>query len=398
MKYTLFLTRRCNLACHYCYVGKVADRMSPQVAGRVINFAFENTPASEDIEIDFFGGEPLLEFPLLKEITFNLEADPRYDPRRVKVGLATNGTLLTLEMLEFFKRHCIGMTISCDGPPPIQDSHRPLADGSGSSRLVEQSILSAVSVLGRVPLNAVFGPDTVEHLARTVEYFSSLGVRQIFLNPDFSARWTEKDVEKVPQSYRAVADAYMQYYREGRPHFISLLDHKITIMLRRGHQPLDKCRMGKGEFAFTPPGDVYPCERLAASDPHSHVVGKVGDFVNIGPLRDHFAPGPPVNVSCLACGIREYCVHWCGCSNYFMTGYYNRVSPFLCMSEQTSLRLAAEIFQTLELELGPTFVRHFGDGLRTHKQNSLTSGMSEQSVQPRNDSTRNAEPMPVQAG
>src|ERR1035441_7277770 len=123
MKYTLFLTRRCNLACHYCYVGKVADRMSPQVAGRVINFAFENTPASEDIEIDFFGGEPLLEFPLLKEITLNLEADPRYDPRRVKVGLATNGTLLTLEMLEFFKRHCIGMTIRDRKSTRLNSSH-----------------------------------------------------------------------------------------------------------------------------------------------------------------------------------------------------------------------------------------------------------------------------------
>jgi uncharacterized protein len=206
MKYTLFLTRRCNLACDYCYVGKAADRMSPQVVDRVIDFAFHNTPTSEDIEINFFGGEPLLELTLLMEITRKIEANARYDPCRVKLGLATNGTLLTPGMLEFLKQHCVGITISCDGPGAVQDRSRHLADGTGSSKSVEKSIRMAVSILGRVPVNAVYGPETITQLSRSVEYFSSLGVRQIFLNPNFSARWTEQDIEKVQESYQAVAD------------------------------------------------------------------------------------------------------------------------------------------------------------------------------------------------
>ena len=131
-------------------------------------------------------------------------------------------------------------------------------------------------------------------------------------------------------------------------------------MLRGGYQPKEKCRMGTGEFAFTPSGRVLPCERLAAVDPELHSIGNIHDLVQIGPPRNHLADGPDVHPACLDCSIREYCTHWCGCSNYFQTGYYNRPGPFLCVSEKTLLRLAAEVFETLESELGPTFVHHLG--------------------------------------
>jgi uncharacterized protein len=193
-----------------------------------------------------------------------------------------------------------------------------------------------------------------------VDYLSSLGVRQIYLNPDFSAAWTEDDVARVPEAYRAVGDRYLKFYREGRPHFISLIDSKITVMLRGGYQPLERCRMGTGEFAFDPSGRVFPCERLVTKAPAEHAIGSVDGLLQIGAPLDHLAPGPPINSPCAQCEVRSYCVNWCGCSNFFMTGYYNRVSPFLCTSERTLLGLAATIFGALESELGPTFTDHLG--------------------------------------
>ena len=226
-----------------------------------------------------------------------------------------------------------------------------------------------------MPVNAVYRPDTIAQLPQTIESFSSLGVRQIYLNADFSARWTREDVEKVPDIYESLAQLYMRFYREGKPHFISLFDSKITVLLRGGYQAREKCRMGKGEFAFTPSGRVYPCERLAASDPEAHAIGSVNGLVRIEPLHDHLAAGPPVNAPCMSCSIREYCVNWCGCSNYFMTGYYNRVSPFLCQSERTAITLAADIFRIIESELGPTFLEHSGGrALVSSITDSLSSG------------------------
>lgn len=360
VKYTLFLTLRCNLACDYCYVRKAKAFMPLEVADLAVKFALSHTPQSEDVEIGFFGGEPLLAFPLLKEITSRIESHPQYDPKRVKLSITTNGTLVTAEILDFFGRHRIAMCISCDGPPAIQDRHRHFADGAGSSRRVEEAIRMSLAAQGRVVINAVFGPGTLSAMPETLEYFSSLGVRQVHFSPDFSAKWTENDAQKVPDVYQALADRYMKYYREGRPHFISLLDNKITVMLRGGYQKTEKCRMGEGEFAFSPTGQIYACERLAGVDAENHVVGTVNGLVQIGALPNHFAPGAAANESCLQCSVRDYCVHWCGCSNYFMSGYYNRVSPFLCMSERTALRLATRIFQTLETELGPIFLHHLG--------------------------------------
>ena len=378
MKYTLFLTQRCNLSCDYCYVGKTTDRMSLDVVDQIVNFAFRNTPDSEDIDIGFFGGEPLLEFPLLEQATQRIETHPSYDPGRVKLSVVTNGTLLTAEIARFLQRHRVALTISCDGPSAVQDKHRHFPGGGGTSKVVENSIRTALSVLERVPVNAVYRPDTMELLPEVIDYFSSLGIRQIYLNADFSACWTEKDVDRIALVFQQVADRYVNFYRAGRPHFISLIDSKITVMLRGGYQPLERCRMGTGEFAFTPSGDVLPCERLAASKPETHSVGSSNGTIRIGPLRGHFAPGPPVNASCLSCGLQAYCVNWCGCSNYFMTGFYNRVSPFLCESEQTLMKLAAHIFETLESELGPTFMDHLGGkGLARSVLNMAGGGVDE---------------------
>jgi uncharacterized protein len=164
----------------------------------------------------------------------------------------------------------------------------------------------------------------------------------------------------MSSAYRQVTDRYIRFYRAGQPHFISLIDSKIAVILRGGYRAQEKCRMGEGEFAFTPGGEVYPCERLACSEPERHRIGSANGLVTIGPLRPHLAPGPAVNEPCLECGFRDYCMNWCGCSNYFMTGAYNRVGPFLCASERASIELAFSAFRQLEAELGPTFIDHVG--------------------------------------
>jgi uncharacterized protein len=375
MKYTLFLTQCCNLSCDYCYIGKTSDRMSLDVAYQIIDFAFRNTPPSEDIDIGFFGGEPLLEFPLLEEVTRRIQAHQNFDPDRVKLSVVTNGTLLTPEIAGFLKQHRMGITISCDGPAGVHDRHRRFPDGRGTSKAVEGAIRTALSVLDRVPVNAVYRPDTMGCLPEVIDYLSSLGVRQIYLNADFSARWTEKDVCRVAPIFQKLANRYMDFYRAGQPHFISLIDSKITVMLRGGYQPLERCRMGTGEFAFAPSGHVFPCERLAAAEPQTHSIGSINGAIRIGPLRDHFASGTPINAPCVSCGLQPYCVNWCGCSNYFMTGFYNRVSPFLCESEQTLIKLAVDIFETLESEIGPTFMDHLGGkGLVRSVWNPTDSG------------------------
>lgn len=358
VKYTLLVTQHCNLACRYCYVGRRPAKMALPVAERIVDFAYRNTPPAERIEVGFFGGEPLLAFDRIREITRMFEEHPGFDPCRVLFTVVTNGTVFTPEIAEFVNAHEMGFGISCDGPPEVHDRFRVFHNGRGSSRRVEQTIRAAQESFEAVMVNAVFGPRTLAELPRTVEYLSSLGVRQIYLNPDFTARWSSAELARLPAAYGEVGRLYVDYYRRGDPHFISLVDGKISVFLRDGYSALERCRMGRGEFAFTPEGRIYPCERLVGDGTDGHCLGSLDEGIHIERMLCHQAPGDSLNRECQSCGLRTYCMNWCGCSNYFTSGAYNRVSPFLCASEKAGIRVALDVFQTLERELGGTFFDH----------------------------------------
>ena len=110
--------------------------------------------------------------------------------------------------------------------------------------------------------------------------------------------------------------------------------------------------MGKGEFAFTPSGNIYPCERLIGSDNGSgHCIGHIDTGIDPGLLSCRVSPEKSINEECVSCGLKDYCMNWCGCSNYFSSGYYNLVSPFLCSSEKAAIQAAFNAFQSIEEKL-----------------------------------------------
>jgi uncharacterized protein len=135
MKYTLCLTRQCNLDCTYCYIGKQQTWMSPVVARKIVDFIFALTPAREKMDIGFFGGEPLLEFELIRTITEMIESHPDFGAHPVDLAIVTNGTIFSEAIAAFVKAHDVGFTISCDGPPSVQDRFRRFRNGSGGCSL-----------------------------------------------------------------------------------------------------------------------------------------------------------------------------------------------------------------------------------------------------------------------
>jgi uncharacterized protein len=117
--------------------------------------------------------------------------------------------------------------------------------------------------------------------------------------------------------------------------------------------------MGKGEFAFSPEGNIYPCERLVGDGTiNSHCIGNINSGLNLERMSCNMVSDQTINSECLSCSLNPYCMNWCGCSNYMATGYYNHVNQFLCISEKAAIQAALNAFQTLEKKLGPTFVDH----------------------------------------
>ena len=357
MKYTLCITQQCNLRCDYCYMAKSNVQMPLDMASEVVNFIYKRSPLNETIDIGFFGGEPLLEFDLLQEITQIIEDHPSFDRERVELNLVTNGTIYSDEIADFIENHNIGFGISCDGPPHVHDKHRFDPHGEGSAATVAQNIIQAVRRFPELMVNAVYSPETLQYLPDVVDYLASLGVTQIYLNPDFSATWSASDAALLPEIYDRISKRYIESYFKKQPLYINLIDSKITVILRGGYQPQERCRMGKGEMAFAANGNIFPCERLVGSGAESeHCIGHIGKGLNLERMTCRTAPS--VNDECSTCGMREYCVRWCGCSNYFSSGYYNRVGPFLCASERAAIQVSYNTIETMEKIAGSIFSDH----------------------------------------
>lgn len=329
-----------------------------EVAANIVRFMYENTPADENIEVGYFGGEPLLELTLISEITKCIEGDPRFDPNRVLISLVTNGTQFSREIAQFIKRHDITLCVSCDGPPHVQNMSRCYADGRGTSKTVARNIQAFMDFVPRILVNSVYGPETLEFLPESVGYLASLGLRQIYINPNYAAQWTIRDANRVNAVYTELGSVYANFWLSRNPHFISLIDSKIAVILRGGYKLQERCRMGHGEYGFAPSGNIYPCERLIGGDDGSgHCIGHIV-ALSRGPAFKEAPEAANTNVECRQCGFVDYCMNWCGCSNYFSSGNYQKAGPFLCASERASIIIAFNVFTRLESELGPIFIEH----------------------------------------
>jgi uncharacterized protein len=348
--------------------------MQLATAQNIVDYVLLNSPIEEKIEFGFFGGEPLLEFGLIRDIVQVIQCHQLYSPERVTFTVTTNGTIITDSIIDFLKANNIVLCISCDGPPSIQDKHRRFRDGKGSSTLVEGNIARALNTFPYIPVNAVYSPSTLESIPDVVGYLALLGVERIFLNPDISATWTKKDADKLPDLFGKIGKLYVDYHLQGKPKYISLIDSKISVILRGGYQPLEKCRMGSGELAFAPSGNIYPCERLiGADDGNLHCLGNI-NIDNGIPQNCRCIPTKAINTECMQCSLNAYCMNWCGCTNYAMSGAYNMVAPFLCASEKAAISVAFDTIKVaskshLDLshnQIGSSLV----DGACTVKENT----------------------------
>lgn len=265
---SLNLTQQCNLRCKYCYVENPGSQpfMNEKTARKAVDFIAE----FEDIEgfgISFYGGEPLLNFPVIKStINYASKVGEEKGFPEIKYHVTTNGTLLTDEMIDFFTAYDIDVMLSIDGPAPIHDAMRVTPDGKGTHAKVSEALQKLIDAKGRHRISVSGVITNKGRLKDVFEYFSQFPLWDIKLS---YVRYLNENEEKKYALSRAQKEIYMEDMREialecidqilngVRPSYYNF--ENMMLQLWKHTKKDYFCPAGLRRFGISPGGEIYPC-------------------------------------------------------------------------------------------------------------------------------------------
>ncbi len=345
----LHIAHDCNLACRYCFAGEgeyhgERSLMSEEVGKRALDFLVEASKGRRNLEVDFFGGEPLMNFEVVKKITeYGRSLEKKHD-KKFRFTLTTNGMLLSDEVLEFANREMGNLVLSIDGRRKIHDKMRPRRGGQGSYDEILPKFLKAAEsrdqtnyyVRGTYTRNNLDFSEDVKHLAELG--FEQISVEPVVAPPDKDYAIRPEDVSKLCEQYDILAKYMQNRKKEGKPfnffHFMIDLTGGPCVAKR-----LSGCGSGTEYLAVAPNGDLYPCHQFVGLD--DFLMGNVATGVTNTAMADKFKL---CNVyskkECKECFAKFYCSGGCAANAYNFTGDINGVYDIGCQLQRKRVECA----------------------------------------------------------
>lgn len=360
---TLCLTHDCTLRCRYCYAGrKYAHAMTRETAEAAIELGLqEAADRSCGLDIAFFGGEPLIEWELLQHCHGYLSTRAAEMGIAVRYGITTNGTLLSQDKLEWMAERDFLIGLSLDGSPAMHDTNRRFADGRGSHAAVREALERIISIPTlRSKVICVVNPANHLYLREGVRWLSKHYGGEIGLNFDYWSEWTDEQFDSLTQELEGMVSDLTDTYRNGKPVRLEAIDGKIRSHLYENVGFCNHCHIGEQEIAVSVDGKLFPCSRMVGvGDEPEITFGDVRSGIDRARQHYYIATRGNATPECRICTLRHRCTNTCGCTNYAGTGTINQVSPFLCNLQQTLIRLADSMAETLYQEKNSAFMNKF---------------------------------------
>jgi len=330
----LVLTHACDLACGYCSAGaKDGRRLDVALGRRAIARARRTVGPAGTLELAFFGGEPLLEWPLARRLlAFAREGGP------VRPRLTTNGSrvdeALAAELVELE----VEVALSIDGLPEVHDAERRTAGGQPTSRRALRALEALLGAGATPTVVSVVRPGNVARLAEGARFLADRGARRLEPSLDWRAEWSEVHVGRLVEAVHGLGRLWNE--RSGELS-IGWLDAKVARLVGLTESPPPACSFGRGEVAVAPSGRLYPCERLVEEDrpgpwARGHVLDDDGPFGALG--VGSCASADP---ACGECAAAPACANGCACANLARTGRPDQPDGLVCALEQACLDAAA---------------------------------------------------------
>ena len=325
----LHVAHTCNLNCSYCFAsqGKYhGDRalMSFEVGKRALDFLIENSGHRTNLEVDFFGGEPLMNWDVVKQLVAYARTQEEPNHKKFRFTLTTNGMLIDDDVIDFANREMSNVVLSLDGRKEIHDRLRVDYAGNGSYDRIVPRFQKLVASRGgkNYYMRGTFthaNPDFTKDVFHMADLgFTELSMEPVVCAPGDPAALTAEDLKIVKEQYELLAKDMLRREKEGKP----ITFYHYMLDLTGGpcvYKRISGCGSGTEYMAVTPWGDLYPCHQFVGEEKYK--LGNIWDGVTNTALREDFrACNAYARKECDDCWARLYCSGGCAANAYHATG------------------------------------------------------------------------------
>ena len=348
----LHIAHDCNLACRYCFAGEGeyhGERalMSYEVGKQALDFLVANSGNRRNLEVDFFGGEPLLNFQVVKDlVAYGRSLEKEHD-KHFRFTLTTNGVLLNDDVMDFVNREMDNVVLSIDGRKEVHNRMRPFRNGGGSYDLIVPKFQKLADSRGqeRYYVRGTFTRNNLD-FSEDVLHLADLGFKQISVEPvvaqesdDYALR--EEDLPKLFAEYDRLAAEMVRRHGTEKDfnffHFMIDLEGGPCVAKR-----LSGCGSGTEYLAVTPTGDLYPCHQFVGNP--DFLMGNVRDGVVRTDIRDEFKEcNVYAKPKCRECFARFYCSGGCAANAYNFHGDIHEAYDVGCALQKKRIECAIMI-------------------------------------------------------
>ena len=354
----LHVAHTCNLNCSYCFAsqGKYhGDRalMSLEVGKRSLDFLIENSGSRHNLEVDFFGGEPLMNWDMIKELVAYARQREVETGKKFRFTLTTNGVLVDEDVIEFSNREMSNVVLSLDGRKEIHDAYRVDYHGNGSWEKIVPKFQQFVEARGgkNYYMRGTFthaNPDFLKDIQQMLDLgFTELSMEPVVCAPEDPSALTAEDLPIVLDQYEKLAQLMLERHKAGNPFTF----YHYMIDLKGGpciYKRVSGCGSGTEYMAVTPWGDLYPCHQFVGEEAF-----KLGDIwngvTNTATQCEFAACNVYARPDCADCWAKLYCSGGCAANAYHATGSVTGVYRYGCelFRKRMECAIMVEVAKTL---------------------------------------------------
>jgi len=341
----------CNFRCRYCFADEGAyhskrEMMSLETAKAAIDFLIKNSGERKVLEVDFFGGEPLMNFDVIKKTVCYAKEEAAKRNKRFLFTTTTNALLLNDEVIEFFNAEMENVVLSLDGRKEVHDAIRKSVNGKGTFDLIIDKMKKFVSLRGNKSYY-IRGTFTAKNLdfSKDVLFIADQGFDSISMEPvvtdlpDLQIR--EEHLPAIKKEYETLCDEYLKRYKEGEGfnffHFNIDLEGGPCLLKR-----VSACGAGNEYFSVVPNGDLYPCHQFAGDA--KFYLGNVREGITHPEIREKFKSSCLfTRKRCENCFAKFICSGGCSANNYHFNGDIEEPYAMTCEMMKKRIELAMYI-------------------------------------------------------